>query len=220
MLLIKVNDPDNEDDFSSGQDIDENNSGDGETDDGNNSHREDEENNSGDWENDDELSGDHEVTNGEDSDRKVINLQNQGLSIDQESSGDSGSATPETEAPDRTEPSTTTRENISTRASEISTLALEIESIATPTSGVIAEKTALVPKTSTISPEISTASLGFGHNKTTGNVSRLPEVRTTEGIIRLEKSDYEPSGGSSENYSGDDEVSSRSSGEYGSSDGK
>ena len=217
--LIKVNDPDNKEDFSSGQHIDENNSGDRKTDDGYGSGQEDDENYSGDWENDDDTSGDHEVNNGEDSDRKEINLQNQGLSIDQESSGDSGSATMKTEAPSRTGPGTA-REKISTLTSEISTLALEIEIIATPTSSVTAEKTTLASKTPTFSPEISSASPGVGRNKTTSKASGLPEVKTTEGIIRLEKSDYEPSAGSSENYSGDDEGSSRSSGEYGSTDGE
>ncbi|CAB3977024.1 WAP four-disulfide core domain 1 isoform X1 [Paramuricea clavata] len=153
---------------------------------------------------DDDQTQQREVNNGKNSTTKVIDF-----------SGKSGPVELETEAPERAEPTTTTTTIgepgiTSTLTQKTSTLSLKLSTLTREFPTVTSK---------TLATEISTLSAGVEHNETTTKSSRLQKIKPTEDIIRLEESDYESSGISWENYSGDDkEGSSGNSGEYGSSD--
>jgi hypothetical protein len=148
------------------------------------------------------------VNNGKNSTTKVIDLQSHGKFNNQEFSAKSGSVELKTEAPERAEPTTTTtigEPEITSTLTQKSTLTREFPTVTSKT----------------LATEISTLSAGVEQNETSTKSSRLQKIKPTEDIIRLEESDYESSGISLENYSGDDkEGSSGNSGEYGSSDRK
>ena len=157
------------------------------------------------------------VNNGKNSTTKVIDLQSHGKFNNQEFSAKSGSVELKTEAPERAEPTTTTTiggepEITSTLTQKTSTLSLKLSTLTREFPTVTSK---------TLATEISTLSAGVEQNETSTKSSRLQKIKPTEDIIRLEDSDYESSGISLENYSGDDkEGSSGNSGEYGSSDRK
>ena len=156
------------------------------------------------------------VNNGKNSTTKVIDLQSHGKFNNQEFSAKSGSVELKTEATERAEPTTTTTigepEITSTLTQKTSTLSLKLSTLTREFPTVTSK---------TLATEISTLSAGVEQNETSTKSSRLQKIKLTEDIIRLEESDYESSGISLENYSGDDkEGSSGNSGEYGSSDRK
>jgi hypothetical protein len=171
----------------------------------------------------DDQTQQREVNNGKNSTTKVIDLQSHGKFNNQEFSAKSGSVELKTEAPERAEPTTTTTigepEITSTLTQKTSTLTQKTSTLSLKLSTLTREFSTVTSKT--LATEISTLSAGVEQNETTTKSSRLQKIKPTEDIIRLEDSDYESSGISLENYSGDDkEGSSGNSGEYGSSDRK